>query len=767
MHWLYAVTLALAAFLLFWAELLFGRLLLPRFGGTPAVWATCLLFFQATLLLGYGLCRLTARWAGKKRQVIGALGLLLAAGLVLPLAVTPAQFPEPGSSRVSEIFYVLALALGLPFLAVSIFAPLLQAWYGLLGRAGSTDPYFLYAASNAGSLLALVLYPFVIEPRVSLSTQGQLWAAGFGALAFALFACAFVVRRARTVTVPAGPTPLDSTPPSDRTTKLRWVWLALLPASLLYGVTTAITTDIAPLPLLWAAPLAIYLASFVLAFARRRLLPFEFLRALVPVVVTAVIVSTLFGNRGPLGVVLALHLGGFAVVACVLHRDLASLRPTSVAPGRLEGYYLWIAVGGLLGGVAAVLAPLVLHTAIEYPWALVLAGLVVASVPQAERASGTPRTTPAPVTEGEALELLAELQAETSAAVAESPSYRRFGRAAVAFAAGVLTCILLSGFSGRFFTRNLPGYLLALIVVALIARSFKIGRLKAAAGYVFVVLIGQCALGPLADSVFVERSFFGVQRVVNDQARSLHTLHHGTTVHGRQSYAPGIRRTPLAYFGREGPAGQVFDALARGDRVSRVGVIGLGVGSLAAYASPGQVWEFFEIDPLVARIARDPALFSFLADAPIPITVTLGDARLSLAASDESVFDLLVLDAFSSDAIPVHLLTQEAFDLYFNRLTSRGLLLANVSNRFLDLEAVFAAHVHERGLVGRIRRDLEVSPAAQQAGLTPSVWILVGRSLPDLAIVAADPRWTELRGNGSQLWTDDHADVLGALRSGR
>ena len=760
MHWLYAATLALAAFLLFWAELLFGRLLLPLLGGTPGVWATCLLFFQATLLIGYGLCRISARWVGTKRQAAGALGLLLAATLVLPLAVSPAQLPDPESSRVGEILLLLAQALGLPFLAVSILAPLLQAWYGQLGRADSSDPYFLYAASNTGSLLALVLYPFAIEPRVPLSTQGKVWAAAFGLLAFALLACAAAVaRRKPTATPNAVPVPDPSPPPARRTTKLRWVWLSLLPATLLYGVTTAITTDIAPIPLLWAAPLAIYLGSFVVAFARRPLLPFAFLRAIVPVVVGVLIVSTLFGNRGSLGLVLTLHLFGFGVIACVLHRDLAQLRPPSTSPGRLEGYYLWIALGGLLGGVAAVLAPLGLHTAIEYPWALLFAGLVAA--PLAKKAQT--HAVPTPATGAEALELLAALQAEASSGAAQTPKHSRLARAAIAFAGGVLACILLSGFSGRFFLRNLPGYLLALGALALISQSFRIGRLRATGAYVLVVLIGQCALGPLANTLHVERSFFGVQRVVVDQARSLHSLHHGTTVHGRQSVAPGQRRTPLAYYGREGPAGQVFKALARGDGGCRVGVIGLGVGSLAAYAQPGQEWEFFEIDPLVEKIARDPALFSFLEDAPVPVPVRLGDGRLSLAARDDDAFDLLVLDAFASDAIPVHLLTREAFDVYLSQIAPKGLLLANISNRFLDLESVFAAHAHERGLVARVRRDLHVSAAAQHAGITPSAWILVGRSPRDLDGVGADPRWTPPKPNGSAAWTDDHADVLGAL----
>jgi hypothetical protein len=763
-HWLFAATLALAAFLLFWAELLFGRLLLPLLGGTPGVWATCLLFFQGALLLGYGLCRLTAPWAGKKRQVIGACGLLLVSSLVFPLAVTPAQIPEPGGSQVLGILLLLVQALGLPFLAVSILAPLLQSWYGLLGRADSSDPYFLYAASNTGSLLALVLYPFVIEPRIPLSTQGQLWSVGFGALGLALLACAACVLRSPGPTLSDPAPPSDSAPLRDGGTQLRWVWLSLLPASLLYGVTTAITTDIAPIPLLWAAPLAIYLASFVVAFARRELLPFELMRALVPVVVAALVVSTLFGNRGSLGVVLALHLGGFALVACVLHRDLAALRPVSSAPGRLEGYYLWIALGGLLGGLAAVLAPLVLHTAIEYSWTLVFAGLLAACSSGTSRSALTQATPSAPVTVDDALQLLATLGAETSSAGVAPPRYRRLARAAAAFSAGVLTCILLYGFSGRFVSRNLLGYLLTLIPLVVIARSFKTGAPRAAAAYAFVILIGQCALGPLAGSLYVERSFFGVHRVVDDPARSLHSLQHGATVHGRQSYAPGRERTPLAYYGRKGPAGQVFAALARGDPAARVGVVGLGVGSLAAYAQQGQAWEFFEIDPLVVRIARDPALFSFLEDAPIPMVVRLGDGRLSLAARGESVFDLLVLDAFSSDAIPIHLLTREAFDLYLDRLSSKGLLLANVSNRFLDLEPVFAAHAQERGLIARIRRDLEVSPAAQHAGLTPSTWILVGRSLAHLASVATDEQWTELRGQGSPPWTDDHADVLGALR---
>ncbi len=720
-----AVTLFAAALAVFWVQLFFTRLLLPAFGGTPAVWTGSLVFFQAALLLGY-------LWAhGIVRA--GRLGVLLHGGALAGAAVLlPIVVRDPSGGALSEhplarLVLLLVASVGAPFVLVAATAPLLQSW---AARAGMRDPYVLYAASNLGSVAALLLYPFALEPALGLAVQGRLWAVLWAGVAVLVIASRALLRPIPAERSPdAAPEPvLDRAADAgaggpDAAQVCRWLVLAFVPAGLLYGVTLTITTDIAPVPLLWVLPLGLYLGSFVLAFARRDLVPRSALVVLVPPVALAMLLVALLGWLHPAGAIVPLHAGGFFLIAWLLHGDLAAARP---APSHLTGFYLAIAAGGLAAGLfCAVGAPLLFTTAVEYPIAIALAVLLVAA------GDGRPRSA--------------------------------WQVRSVALAGGIGASLLLAGFGTRDLGGQLLGYASLLPLLVAIAIGFPRGRLLAGAALVLVVAGGQCNLGKPV--LLAERSFFGVHRVVEDDLFR-HYLS-GTTVHGRQRIAADRRREPLAYYDPRAPIGETFGALVGGE--ARVAVVGLGIGGLAAHAQPGQTWRFYEIDPTVATIARRDDLFTYLADAPTRPEVVIADGRLALereTAAGAERWDVLVLDAFTSDAVPVHLLTVEAFATYEARLAPGGRLIVNVSNRFLDLERLLAGLAARRGLHGVARREVGLDRRADRdAGRAPSHAIVLARELGHLEPLASRDGWRPLSSREDGIvWTDDHASILPLLR---
>ncbi len=731
---LYTTTLGFSALLLFWVQPLYARLMLPLLGGAPAVWITAMLFFQAVLLAGYLYAHLSIRWLGLKRQSLLHAALLLAAFAALPIALPEGWTPPAGAMPVGWQLALMAAGVGLPFFAVSATAPLLQRWFAHAGHPDSANPYFLYGASNIGSIAALIGYPVLFEPALRLGEQGLAWTGLYAGLAVLIGLCGLMLWR-RYVAVPADAMVegLTLSPDIGWRRRLWWTALAFAPSSLMLGVTLHISTDVAAVPLFWVLPLALYLLSFVIVFARRPLLPHGWMLVLqVPALLVLAVVMS-WDIAGPWGEI-AIHLVAFFLIATACHGELAARRP---AARHLTEFYLWMAVGGVLGGVFnALVAPLVFDAVLEYP-------LVVAAVALLRpwRAGGGPRALALDVLQPAGLAVLALAVPLTFDRISDGD-----GRGVVAVTYSIAVGVTI-GF-------------------ALIERPLRL-----ALGLAVLLAAGPTVMaqtGFAGDSrrlpLLRERSFFGVHRVMlQPEPRAAHLLLHGTTLHGAQFQDPPARRLLPTYSNRDGPVGAVFSSFDP-RRLQRVGVVGLGTGTMACYARDGQDWTFFEIDPTVARIARDGRYFTYLADCKPDAEVVLGDARLSLGRVPDGTFDLLVLDAFSSDAIPVHLLTAEAFDLYRRKLARRGVLLVHISNQFLDLEPVVGRITAETGYFGVVRYDSEVAEADMASALrVPSIWAVLARRPNDIAELAPDPRWLPMRGKTSPLWTDDYVNIVRAL----
>jgi len=739
MRLLFALTTLLGAALLFAVEPMLGKMLLPALGGAPAVWGTCLVFFQASLLAGYVWAHLVGSRVPLRAQPLVHALLVAAAFASLPLHL-PAGAPPP-----QEVFPIpwlvgrLATTVGLPFVAVSATSPLVQRWFAATRR----DPYFLYAASNAGSLVALIAYPVVVEPLLTLGAQRALWSRAYELLAVLLAGCALVTVRERE---PADGSPVAVWRPGARLL-LRWLALAAVPSALLLGVTAFVTMDVAPVPLLWIVPLALYLASLIVPFSTRPLVAHGRVLRAMPAAALVLAFTLVVGAEQLLWLVALLHFAAFFVVALACHGELARLKPP---PERLTTFYLVVSAGGALGGaLVALVAPLVLPSIWEYPLAIVAACVL--------RGGGMPGLDGAEA--GEDFETLARAEG-----VGVSGLLSARARKTVRTVGAPLATVALLGAAGRLLARTegpwrvfvLAQIATAACVVAWSWRS-RPGRFTA----MVASMVAAPALASLApDMLFEGRSFFGVHRVVEDRAAAERFYMQGTTIHGLQSILPSRRRIAGAYYHRTGPAGGVLTRAAP----ARVGLVGLGVASLAAYADAGQAFTFFEIDPLVARIAGDPHLFTFLSDARdrgAHVDVVLGDARLRLARVPDAAFDLLVLDAYSSDVVPTHLLTREAFALYFRKVAPHGLVLMNVSNRYLDLGRVVRAVADADGLTARARED-ETTDAEE--GKAPSRWIVVARAQADLDALGLGEEWRPLPATSMRAWSDDYVNVMGAFR---
>lgn len=724
---IYALTMFLSASLLFVVQPLFARMVLPLLGGAPAVWNTSLVFYQAALLLGYGYAHLTSRWLGVRRQALLHLGLLVLALLVLPIAVPGGWVPPGGGDPVPWLLAVLAVAVGAPFFVVSATSPTLQHWFASTDHRLAADPYFLYAASNVGSLLALVGYPLLIEPRWPVVEQSRFWAVGFGALVVLMAGCAVLaLRSSRAPSGPlatAAPAPAEAEPLTGPR-RARWVLLALVPSSLMLSVTTYLSTDLTAAPLLWVVPLSLYLLTFVIVFSRRPLLPHRAMLRALPIVTLPLVLALAGRVTQPLAIMVPVHLLTFFVVAMVCHGELARDRPST---RHLTEFYLWLSVGGVLGGAFnALVAPQLFTDVTEYALVLVLACLLL----------------PGPATDSPARARALDLGLPAALAVL---------LAALSFAAA-------RGGLGP----DLVGTSLLFGAPAILCFSFSRRPLRFGLGVAAILLISTMYLGAREQLLFAERSFFGVRRVTQDAAADTHLLTHGSTLHGMQSREPGRAREPLTYYHRDGPLGQVFAVFNPANPDADVGVVGLGTGAVACYGTPGQRWTFFEIDPLIETVARDPRYFTYLRDCGGREDVVLGDARLSLDATAER-YDLLLMDAYSSDAIPMHLVTREALALYSERLAPGGFLVFHISNRHLDLEPVLGNLADDAGMTGVIRRDA-VDEQEQADGKQSSEWVVMARRPDDLAALAGDDSWQPLRRSDQPVWTDAFGSLLSVFR---
>lgn len=731
---LYAVTLFWSSALLFVVQPLVAKMLLPTLGGSPAVWNTCLVFFQAALLAGYAYAHWVSRWLGARtaRVVHAALLLMPVALLTLPLAFPLGWSHDASRSPVLPLLGLLTMHVGPAFLVVSTSAPMLSRWFSATDHAHASDPYFLYAASNLGSLLSLLAFPLLLERWLSSGRLSQVWALGYLLLMLAVLGCAVVSRR-RAAKPESADGAVRAAAPIAWRRRLRWLGFAFVPSSTLLGVTTFITTDVASTPLFWVVPLALYLTSFVLVFARRQWLPHGGWVRVLPALALLVAVLIRLEATGPLMLLVPLNLAVFFALCMVCHGELARDRP---AASQLTEFYLVLSIGGVLGGAFnALLAPAVFPTVIEYPLALVLALLLC-----------PPRL---PATHD------------------GSPAARARDYAL----AGALFALAASLAAGLRSLRSEALYFgLAVCLPAAIAYAFVSRPVRFGLGVGGLLLAGAFAPSAAGHTLETHRSFFGVHRVTRHSETAHHVLMHGTTAHGRQAYDPSTQTptaatTALVYYHAAGPVGDVMRGVASRGAPARIGVVGLGAGSLAAYARAGDALTFYEIDPSVQRIAEDTRYFTFLAGARqrgASVDVALGDARVTLPGAPDAHFDLLVLDAFSSDSIPLHLLTEEAFALYARKLRPEGLLAFHISNRHLNVYPQLVSLSRATGLASRLRAD-DAPPAG--AGTSASDWAVLARSEATLERALPHPTWrSPPAGEYPRPWSDDHSNVLSVLR---
>jgi spermidine synthase len=727
---LLAATLFVGSALLFLVQPLFARMVLPFVGGAPALWSTCVMGFQIALLAGYGYAHLSTKRLTLGRQVVLHGFVLAIAALTLPIGLRMASPPPPDSSPIPWLIAGLAVSVALPFFVIAATAPMLQRWFSITRHRSASDPFFLYSASNAGSIVGLLSYPLLIEPSLRLNEQSALWTTGYGVLAALVTICGALCWRDVDPAVAStqngdrsnGP-PVSAPSGRDRAT---WMLLAAVPSSLMLGVTTYLSTDIATVPLLWIIPLVLYLLSFIAAFSVRSQRLMVPLSRVMPLVVLPMLLMLFTKVTLPAQLGIPFHLATFLIAALICHLRLFASRPSAA---HLTEFYLWISVGGMVGGIFnSLVAPALFTEIAEYPLALVAA---CALMP--DRA---PRDAAAPW-RGGVVRIVVVAGFTAMIAIADS----RIGLSPST------TLLLL----------NVP----ALITLGTVRHARYFG---AAAGV--IATIGILHTTSYGSVIHSERTFFGVHHVVSDMGGKYHALYHGTTLHGRQSLDPRRALDPLAYYHRSGPIGDVLAMFTNRAANGHVGVVGLGTGALAAYAQRGQQWTFFEIDPAVARIAADPKYFTYLQSAAVPPHIVLGDARVSLSRVAPHTFDLLILDAFSSDAVPVHLLTREALAIYGNALTDTGLLAFHISNRHLDLEPVLSTLAEADRFYALVRADQATTDAAAE-GKASSVWLVMSRSAEALLPLSRDRRWVAPhQGTRSSLWTDDYSNIWSVFKGG-
>jgi hypothetical protein len=731
----FALAALTSAFLIFWLELLFTKMALPLLGGSPAVWNTCLMYFQACLLLGYLYAHLSTRFLRPRVQAVTHIALLAAALTSLPIAIPHGWTPPASGNVIPWLLLLLTVALGAPFAVLSSTAPLVQHWFASVDDPAAENPYVLYAASNIGSFFGLLAFPLILEPHLRLGQQSTLWTVGY-CVAFMLVAvCAalatFAGRKAQTASASRGRDPrssaavIDTASPTARD-RVRWLALAFVPSSLLLGVTTFLSTDVASAPLLWVVPLAIYLLTFVIVFARQRRKSSPITAALHAVFVTVLVLVLFWDPTLDLRWAYPLHLGVFALTALLLHGRLAAARPSTA---HLTEYYLWMSLGGALGGAFnALVAPVIFKSIAEYELIVVLACFLRPS--SESRLSGV-------------------------------VDYLR-AAVVIAIPALLLSVVVADKLSARTILGVQYSWIVSIVAAAIIV-SLHANALRFALSVAAVALAAPIVLDKSSDLLYADRSFFGAYRV--ERWSRTNVLMHGTTIHGAQFFDAANRLQPLTYYHPNGPAGQLFAALDERLQHKNIAAVGLGTGTLLCYSKPGQTWTVFEIDAHVEAIARDTKYFTFTTDCPVRPQIILGDARLTLASQPTARFELLILDAFSSDAIPVHLLTREALAGYMRVLSQTGVLLVHISNRHLDLEPVLTALAKDAGLVAHIgEHDVDDDRENMELDYS-SDWVVLARREDDLGSIAGDARWRPLKApSGGDLWTDDYSNILAVIK---
>jgi hypothetical protein len=800
----FALTMFFSAALIFILQPMFARMTTPLLGGSPAVWNTSMVFFQAALLVGYGYAHALARLQSLRTQVV-VHGVALAVGCIaLPITVSMAFGPPDPAAPSMWLFGVLAASVGLPYAAASATAPLLQAWFARTGRPDAHDPYYLYAASNLGSLLGLLAYPALLEPLMGLSAQRMSWSFAYGGLIIFVLACGFAALASRSAAgeaqrapategPPAGPSP-DAAPSglwARWKQRLFWMAAAAAPSSLLLGVTTHISTDVASAPFLWVAPLALYLLTFVIAFARttQGLSPL----AAIGFPIALAVLMFMFSYVGFV-MTLSAHLTSFFLAALVCHFALAQSRPDA---SRLTEFYMWVSTGGVIGGaLTALVAPVVFNDVFEYPIALAAAALFLPRVQ-----AGLPRLAITALLLGVAL--LAALRISSGleqvghmgltpeqswlTAFLENEDVRKGlgiaflgGLAVAATALPVFAAALAMAAIGTLvlltylFTQGNYGgelvFFLALCVcgAAVFANRTQPALVAALVLVAFATIRIDQATGQ--NTVFQERSFFGVTRVMTVQfpqeAAPVRVMVHGTTTHGAQFVAGPRAQEPLTYYSPSTGLGFATLKAANAFPKAHIGLIGLGAGSSACLRRAQDTVTIYEIDPKIVRLSASRGMDGIFTYVPLcapEAKVVIGDGRLSVSKEPDGGLDVLVVDAFSSDAVPAHLLTREAIRGYMQKLSPRGLVILHLSNRNLDLvgEASRVARAEGLGALWADTPGASSYPGDYTAYATTTM--VIGRSQEVVDALQLGPEWKPARTLEGRAWSDEYVNFIRPL----
>jgi hypothetical protein len=734
----YTAAIFVSALLLFSVQPLFTKMVLPRLGGSPAVWSVAMVFFQSLLLGGYAYAHYLMQIRNRMIPVIAHLVLLVIALLTLPLSIASGWGEPPTSGYAFWLLGLFAVSIGLPFFALAANNPLLQAWFVRTGHPNGPDPYFLYASSNIGSFLALLSYPVLLEPMFTLRTQNLIWTSGYGLLIILIGACGVLLLRSpMTSAVDTLAEDTDAPAPAWML-RARWIFLAAVPSGLLIAVTAHISTDVAAAPLLWVLPLSLYLLTWVLVFQSRPLLPHKWMLMAQPLAIAGVIVLLAVGGEQNLLLTLGGHQLCFFVIAMACHGELARTRP---AAKYLTGFYVALSFGGMIGGLfAGLIAPFAFSWIAEYPILLALAALC--------RPPGGDERFP------------------------------RWSRWYWPFLAVLAVALMAPAYSdGKIMTKFMAwlgehrvwviggvGALSALLALGLNANRWKIFATVAVA----LVLIRAY---PSSDEGRAEtvRSFFGVHKiVVTTPHGQYHVLMHGTTIHGAQKFLNDNgtpvtgRPEPITYYHKDGGIGQAISAIRkRKGAPLRVAVIGLGAGTLACASEPGETWKFFEIDQSMVDTARDPKYFTYIQKCEPDLKPVIGDARLTFAREPDGIYDLIIVDAYSSDAIPIHLATEEAMKIYKDKLAPQGAVVMHVSNRHLELSSVVVGIAEANDLKSWVYS--EDSGRDNEYIFATSV-VVSAREETDVGKLASSELWEETEADENQrVWTDDYSNVLGAV----
>ena len=728
----YTSAIFVSALLLFSVQPLFTKMVLPRLGGSPAVWSVAMVFFQSLLLAGYAYAHYLMQIRNRMIPVAVHLVLLVVALLTLPLSIAGGWGEPPTSGYAFWLLGLFAVSIGLPFFALAANNPLLQAWFVRTGHPNGPDPYFLYASSNIGSFLALLSYPVLLEPMFTLRTQNLLWTSGYGLLIVLIASCGLLLLRSPANAAVDMPTAETDAPAPPWVSRARWIFLAAVPSGLLIAVTAHISTDVAAAPLLWVLPLSLYLLTWVLVFQSRPLLPHKWMLMLQPLAIAGVIVLLAFGGEQNLLLTLGGHQVCFFVIAMACHGELARTRP---AARYLTGFYVALSFGGMVGGLfAGLIAPYTFSWIAESPILLALAALC--------RPPGGKERLPRwsswywPFLAVLAVALIA-------------PSYSE----------GKISTWLDEH---RVWVIGAVGVLSALLALGLNANRWKIFATVAVA----LVLIRAYP----ADEGRVEtvRSFFGVHKIVVTPHGQYHVLMHGTTIHGAEKFQNDDgtpitgRPEPITYYHKDGGIGQAIAAVReRKGGPLRVAVIGLGAGTLTCASEPGENWKFFEIDQSMVDTARDPKYFTYIRNCAPDLKPVIGDARLTFAKEPDGIYDLIIVDAYSSDAIPIHLATEEAMEIYKAKLAPQGAVMMHVSNRHLELSSVVVGIAEANDLKSWVYS--EDSGRDNEYIFSTSV-VVSAREEADVGRLASSEQWAlEEADEKQRVWTDDYSNVLGAV----